>query len=301
MPALGLQTGHHVLLVLRHDAAAPMVYASLLGPVGDSLVAVAAHHVDVYTLTLELRDGLAGVGLQTLASAYVVAVGGIGGRESEGARLVDDDGIDVAHGLERGGVLDEYAHARCTPYAHHECCGGGESHGAGTGDDQHRHRRHDGSGQLAHAADREPHHEGERREGKYRGHEDGGYPIDYTLHGSLGALGLLHHADNLCQHGLAAYLAGGEAQGAADDDGARQHAVAGMLGYSLGLTAYHALVYRRCGVAPSGDHAVDSHFLSGSHLDAVAGLHSRERHLDESVAAHHARCLGSQAHERAYG
>ena len=66
-------------------------------------------------------------------------IGHLGTALGESARLVEDDGIDGAGGLDAFGILDQDAAFGCAAYAHHYGCGGGQTQGAGAGYDENGH------------------------------------------------------------------------------------------------------------------------------------------------------------------
>ena len=88
-----------------------------------------------------------GVGLQrfALVEGEVFCLGKIDIRigQREGARLVDDEGRDGAQRLDGGRIFYQYVLLGGLAYAHHEGRGGGQAHGARTGDNQHRDGRQD--------------------------------------------------------------------------------------------------------------------------------------------------------------
>jgi len=58
----------------------------------------------------------------------------------DGARLVEQDGVDFMHGLERFTRFDEHTEFCCFARAYHDGGGRGESEGAGACDGEHRHK-----------------------------------------------------------------------------------------------------------------------------------------------------------------
>ena len=77
-------------------------------------------------------------------------------------------------------------------------------------------------GLLQSAAAEEPDNKRQQRQRRHRGHENHGQSVDDALHGSLRALRLLHHINDLGQRRLLANLRGPHAQRALLDDGARE-------------------------------------------------------------------------------
>ena len=141
--ALGLQLLHEVFLVLWLHLRAIVLDAGFCGNSLGTLVFVARTHIDLYALVLKCLHGLAGMGLEDLGGGGgCCGLGGCcgGSRDcglSKGTSLVYYQGVDAAQLLKGCSVLDEYVFLRSLAYAHHEGGGGGQSHGTGTGNDQH--------------------------------------------------------------------------------------------------------------------------------------------------------------------
>ena len=171
------------------------------------------------------------------------------------------------------------------------------------------------------AADDEPEDKCQQADSHHGGNEDEGDAVDDALHGSLGALSLLHHADDVGQHGLLAYLGGAETEGRSlKGDGACEDAVAGALGYGGGFAGNHGFVdvsgktaYHsggggggcrggagRCG-GDADDDAVDGNLFARAHLDGVAGLQGGYGHVGDGAVLYQVGGLGLQAHEGADG
>ena len=86
----------------------------------------------------EPLDGQQYVG-RGVSVAEPYRIGHLGTPFGEGARLVEDDGIDGAGGLYTLGILDQDAAFGCAAYAYRYGCGGGQTQGAGAGYDENGH------------------------------------------------------------------------------------------------------------------------------------------------------------------
>ena len=141
----------------------------------------------------------------------------------QGAGLVDDEGVDLLHPLERFGVLDQDAEPGAAADADHDRHGRGQPERTGAGDDQDG----DGDDQRVREAgvgpDGGPDEERDDGDGDDGGHEPGGDPVGHPLDRCAGALRLGDHLHDPGQHRVAADLVGahdqrpGLVQGAADD------------------------------------------------------------------------------------
>ena len=126
------------------------------------------------------------------AQTHDVGHGGLAGRQR--ARLVEHDVGQPSDALQALPALDEDAEPCPAPAADHDGRGGRQAEGAGTGDDQHRHRRHDG---RRHGVPREqPPGDGQERQRQDDRDEDGGDAVGQALHRRLGPLRLLHQAED---------------------------------------------------------------------------------------------------------
>ena len=89
----------------------------------------------------------------------------------QGAGLVDDQGVDLLHQLERLGVLDEHAGARTAAGPDHDRHRRRQPERARAGDDQHRDRVDQREPQRRRRPEHGPHDEREHRRGDDAGHE----------------------------------------------------------------------------------------------------------------------------------
>ncbi len=153
----------------------------------------------------------------------------------DGAGLVEHDGVDALGGLEHLGTLDQDAELRASSRADHERGGGGETEGAGAGDDQHCDSGGEGGGRAVRRGGGEP--EPERGEGQrdHDGHEDRGYPVGEPLDSGLAGLGLLDELGDLGQGGVGTDPGRPDDQPSASVDGGAGNRIAGadLHGYRL--------------------------------------------------------------------
>ncbi len=221
--------------------------------------------------------------------------------DGQGARLVEDDGVDTAGRLEGGATPDEHATLGGATRAHHHGGGRGQPHGAGTGDDEHTDGRDQRQGEGRFWSEGCPGHERRRRQHDDRGHEPLDDAIGHTLDGRLRSLRLAHHAHDLAQHGVTADVGGAQHDGAAPVEGGADDHVAGTAGDRQRLTGEHRLVDAAAAVH---DDTVDRHLLTGSDAHEVAGSDSFDGHvqLDVTVdAPSGARTQSHQGGDRATG
>jgi hypothetical protein len=167
---------------------------------------------------------------------------------------------------------------------------------AGAGDDQHRHRVHDGIGPGRLRPENAPAEEGGERHGQHGQHEPEAHLVGEALHRCTRTLRLRDQLHDLCEHRGGSDLLGTHdqrahaVQGGADDLGSRplfdRHRLAGQ----------HRFVDAG---APLEHFAVHRHLFPRAHAHAVADVHMRERDvLLGTVLAQAARGLRRQAEQR---
>jgi hypothetical protein len=100
-------------------------------------------------------------------------------------------------------------------------------------------------------------------------HEIARHHVGQPLHGSLGALGLGDHLDDLRQHGLGADVFGADDQAAGGIERRADHLVAGALGYRQRLSGQHRLIHR---AAAFGHFPIHRHLLAGPDPQQVADM-----------------------------
>ncbi len=200
-----------------------------------------------------------------------------------------------AGGLQDLRAPDEQAELGPSPRAHHEGRGGGETQGAGAGDDEHRHGRGERGGPAA--AHGQPADQGGRRDGQDGGDEDRRDPVGQPLHLGLAVLGVLDEPGQLLELGVRADPCRAHDEPAADVDGGTDDRVAWP------HVDRHGLAGQQCrvdGARPLDDLAVRGDLLPGAHDEPHADLEvcDRDPFLDRvravAVAAQDADVLGAE-------
>ena len=210
--------------------------------------ALAGRGVEVSHLRQPRGIGQVGLGLSTMARAsgcseavldrgrepqqlpfgeVAVVVGELDGDDGrlalgEGAGLVDDDGVDLLHPLERFGVLDEDAHLGSAADADHDRHRCGQAEGTRAGDDEDADGDDERVRQLRVGADEGPDEEREHGDADDGGHEHGGDAVDSALDGCAGALGFGDHLHDAGQHGVAAHRVGAHRRACRSGSGCRR-------------------------------------------------------------------------------
>ena len=182
-----------------------------------------------------------------------------GRAHGHGARLVEDQRVDLGGALEEIGALDEDAQSRGDGHRRHD--------GGGTGDEQGRRGRHDQHGDRSGELLGEE--EGRGRQGEHQGQPDARAALEKAQHRNGGALHLrkqLHHAP---QHGVGTRTAHLDLEQSIERHRSGEHRATGRHVLVEGLAGDRRLVHR----GPPLDHrAVHRDPLSRTHEDLVAGL-----------------------------
>ena len=222
------------LAAIGEDGARQRVRAGLLGGHGQRERRALVHIVRVHAHGDHLRPAL-----------------------GDGAGLVEQHGVGVAHLLDVSAALDEYAFAHRRVDGGGKCRGGGELDAAGIVDDQHFQR-------FLRVARHQPHREAQQ---EIERHKVVGKAVSIALDGRFFQFARLHHADDAGDHGLVAHLGHTDAQVAALDHRAREDLVARGLFRRLKFAGNGALVNdRRAG----DDRAVYGQLFAGVCLHLVA-------------------------------
>jgi hypothetical protein len=191
----------------------------------------------------------------------------------DGAGLVEDQGGELARGLQRLAVADVDAAPRRLAGADHDGGGRGQSQRAGAGDEQHG----DGMRQRARrrVAGQQPAAESQSRQHADRRHEARRDAVGELLHRQLGGLGVVDHLHDAGEHGVAAHRGGAQREAAGAVDAAADDRVARRLGHRQRFAGDEGLVHRRAAVL---DDAVGGHAVARAHAQQVADLHLVDRH-----------------------
>ena len=200
--------------------------------------------------------------------------------------------MDFLQRLQRLALAEQHAQLGTTASADHDGGGRSQAHGAGAGNDQHRHAVDQAKSQRWLRAEQQPDQEGQHRQRHHHRHKPHGDAIDQALDRQLAALRLLDHADDLRQHRRFAYGGGAEGEGAGLVDGAAGHAGASSLLHRHRLARDHAFIDPAVAI---GHLAIDRHAFARTHLDDIAGAHFGNRHFLHTAVAAYARRLGLHA------
>ena len=193
----------------------------------------------------------------------------------QGSGLVQHHGIDLPGRFETLGVFYQNSQPCAPADADHDGSGRRQSQRAGTRHDQHGHEGQQAVRKAVGAAEHGPRRESQHGDGDNHGHEDRGDPVHQFLHRGLAALRLLHHADDMRQHGVGADSLGPETERSLTVDRPGEHLVSVPFRNRDGFAAQHALVH--IGGAPD-DCTVHGDPLPRFHCDHVARADLRQRH-----------------------
>mmetsp|Transcript_1433 Transcript_1433/g.3717 ORF Transcript_1433/g.3717 Transcript_1433/m.3717 type:complete len:672 (-) Transcript_1433:1302-3317(-) len=234
----------------------------------------------------------AALGVQQLRRG--VELGHDGLARGERARLVQHDGAQGGHALQRVAALDEHAVARRDAGADHDGGGRRQAERARAGDDDDgdakEQREEEGvivvvghplRGDGAGVGQDEPGEEGDEGDGEHHRHEDTGGAIGKRLDGRLGHLRLRHEPDDLGHEALRAHLGRDHPQRPVLVHGAAVDGVAGLLALGHGLARDGRLVHVGLAVL---DLAVARDARARLHAQQVAGLQVGNGHLLGVVA-----------------
>ena len=282
-----------------------MAYSSLLRPITRGLILVATHHIHLDAHVLQLGHGLFGMGFKGLAHFkwQVVGLGKVDVLVGNGqrSRLVYHHSVHPFKAFKRRRIFYQHVHLCRLANGHHQSRGRGQTHSTRTSDDQHGNSRENGLRKGCISAQQPPQKEGYKGYQGHRWHKNTCHTVYRTLHGSLAALGLLHHLDNLGQGRMFANLLRLKPELALRHHRSSQHFRA-LLFQSRGWFArYHTLVYI-CAIGRHkalrlGYNAIDRHFLAGANLQHVAHGNGGNRHIAHFVAVDKACGLGCKSHQ----
>ena len=116
----------------------------------------------------------------------------------EGACLVKCHNGGGFQLLQSVALAKQHTQLRSAACADHDGGGGGQAHGARTGDDEYRNGHHKRGAELSRQG--KPQSKGQHRNGHDDRHKDRGDFVDGSLNRQLGVLCRLHHADDTSQN-----------------------------------------------------------------------------------------------------
>ena len=179
--------------------------------------------------------------------------------------------------------------------AHHESRRRGKPHGTGTGNDEYTDSREQGLWQTVGSPNKKPDEECRQTDEDHDGYKDESYAIYDALHGSLGALCLLNHSDDVCKHGLLSHFLSAEAECSLFDDGTCQHLVACLFLNGNGFTGYHRFI--DVSVYSTYHKTVNRYFLAWAYLDGIARLEGGDGNFSNGSVVYQMSLLGLQPHQ----
>ncbi len=141
-----------------------------------------------------------------------------------------------------------------------------------------------------------PANEGEQGDDQHRGDEDARNGVGEALDRRLGALRLLHQADDTGQHGVSADLGGLHAQHARLVDRGADDRVTCTLLDREALARQHRFIHGR---GSRQHHAVGRHLLAGPDDQLVADPDVLDGEVHLAPVAHHVGDVGAQADQPA--
>ena len=216
-----------------------------------------------------------------------------------GTGFVEHDGIDPPGGLQTIGIFYQDTLAGRLAYPYRYGVRRGESQRTRTGDNQDGHQRENTVRETVGGVEEHPKNEcqqGNSHDGRY---EDRGNPVHKFLHGGLTALCILHHADDLGEQRIAAYLLGTKGKAPFLVDGAGEDPIALPFPDSHRFARQHALVH----VGGAARHAaVHGYPFARLHEQDIARTHLRNTRLPMAAVRRHERHRpGLEPHQFADG
>ena len=223
-------------------------------------------------------------------------VGHMGFPLRDGAGLVQDDDVGLAHGFQRSGGLEQNPRLGAGTAAHHDGDWGSQTQGAGTADNQ------DADGTSQGKADGLPHRQpddaGDKRQKEHGGHKDGGHFVGDLGDGCLAGGRLLYQADHLADGGISADPRGLTGQEAALVGGGGGDGATRPLVHRQTFAGEHGFIY---GALALDYLAIHWDALPGTHQELVAYHHVLHWNLHLPSLPQDGGLLGGQIHEAADG
>ena len=215
------------------------------------------------------------------------------------SRLVDHQGLNIAHDLDGFGVLEQDARGRTLAGSRHDRHRRGKPESAGAGDDEHRHRVDDGVGHCRRGPHQRPHDEGNNGGRDHRRNEVTGHHIGQLLNRRPAALRLGHHLYDLRQHRIRAHTYRFDYQATRSVHRGTNDTVARGFLHRDRLTGNHRLVDAAVAL---GHRAVHRHLFSRPYPQTVSNVNMLQRHVFfAAVGIDSPRALRRQSQQRADG
>ena len=181
--------------------------------------------------------------------------------------LVDYEGVDFFHALQRFGVFDQDASLSAAPDANHDRHRRGKTESTGTGNDEHTDR---GEQAKRHAGFRpkvSPGAKSDHRDHDHRGHEPAGDLIGQPLDRRARALRLRDHFNDLGKQRVAPDFFGAHHESAGLIESAGDHLRASLFADRHGFACHQRFVEGR---ATLEDDPIHRHLFSGAYPQSVA-------------------------------
>ena len=212
----------------------------------------------------------------------------------QGPGFIKNNGGQGVDGLQAFPPFDQ--DAVFGPFAgpDHDGRGGGQTQGAGTGDDHDGHKIQKGEGEPGRRAPEVPDHESEHGNDHHHRHENPGHFIGQALNGGLAALGLLHQADDLGQGRFFTNAGGLEGEAAALVQGGPDDLVPGFFVHRQALPGQHGFIHRRLAFPHP---AVHRDLLPRAHAEEVTLPDLLERDIRLLSVADNPGGFGGQTHQ----
>src|SRR5580704_9529251 len=202
----------------------------------------------------------------------VDALGGENGADfrlalGESSGLIDDQSVDLFHGLQGFRVADEDSLPGAAPGTHHDRHRRSQAESTGAGDDEHSYRIDQGMRVPRVRAEYGPHREGDHSRSQDRGDKVRSYPVCEALNGGSAPLRLAYHFYDLGQERLGANALSFHYQAAGSVDRSTDHFVSACFFYWDGLAGDHRFIDR---ASSFGHHAIHGDFLSWTDAQEIA-------------------------------
>ncbi len=214
------------------------------------------------------------------------------GALGQGAGLVKEHHVNVAHALQCDAVLHQHPGARGAFGGDGNHQRDGQAQRVRAGNDQHRHGAHH---RVIGLADEHPDDEGQDAGTQGKPEQPGGRPVGQRLGAGGGLLGLGDQALDSGQRGV---LAGGlhlNAHRVACGHRSGHHVLPGVAVDGLGLAGDHRLVELRAAIH---NPSVGRNAGAGADQDGIAGLQLVQGHGFGAVLGHLLRLIGQQFGQR---
>ncbi len=188
----------------------------------------------------------------------------------ERAGLIEQHQIHFGQQIQCTAATKQDPEIAPAPRCHQDGCRRGQTHGAGTGDEQHAHGRGEGVAERRIRSDQQPDHKGECRKCQHNGHEHPGDTVGELLDRRFVGLRLGDHSDNPRQRRIGANPHGRHGQGPIPVDGSADQLSAHVLGHRNWLPGHHGFIDVAAAVHNDG---IGGNAFPGANQQPVARTH----------------------------